>query len=79
MLFLSNTFLVVNPVSYGYFGNMVYQKETPYAHLDVVDSVDNTQRALFLDGNIHSIMNKHRPNSTTNLHKIFSYWISLQS
>jgi spermidine synthase len=61
MLFLSNTFLVVNPVSYGYFGNMVYQKETPYAHLDVVDSVDNTQRALFLDGNIHSIMNKQDP------------------
>jgi len=61
MLFLSNTFLVVNPVSYGYFGNMIYQKETPYAHLDVVDSVDNTQRALFLDGNIHSIMNKQDP------------------
>jgi spermidine synthase len=61
MLFLSNTFLAVNPVSYGYFGNLVYQKETPYAHLDVVDSVDNTQRALFLDGNIHSIMNKQDP------------------
>jgi spermidine synthase len=61
MLFLSNTFLVVNPVSYGYFGNLVYQKETPYAHLDVVDSVDNTQRALFLDSNIHSIMNKQDP------------------
>ena len=61
MLFLSNTFLVVNPVSYGYFGNMIYHKETPYAHLDVVDSVDNTQRALFLDGNIHSIMNKQDP------------------
>jgi spermidine synthase len=61
MLFLSNTFLVVNPVSYGYFGNMVYQRETPYAYLDVVDSVDNSQRALFLDGNIHSIMNKQDP------------------
>ena len=60
-LFLSNNFLVVNPVSYGYFGNMVYQQETPYAHLDVVDSVDNTQRALFLDGNIHSTMNKLDP------------------
>lgn len=54
MLFLLNTFLVVNPVPY-YTGNLVYQKETPYSHLDIVDSQDNTQRALFLDGNIHSI------------------------
>ena len=61
VLFLSNTFLVVNPVPYYYSGHLVYQKETPYSHLDVVDSLDNTQRALLLDGNIHSIMNKNIP------------------
>jgi spermidine synthase len=60
MLFLLNTFSVLNPVPY-YTGNLVYQKETPYSHLDVVDSLDNNQRALFLDGNIHSIMNKQNP------------------
>jgi spermidine synthase len=57
-LFLSNTFLTVNPVPY-YSGNLVYQKETPYSHLDVVDS--DHKRALFLDGYIHSIMNKDNP------------------
>jgi spermidine synthase len=57
-LFLSSTFLAVNPVPY-YSGNLVYQKETPYSHLDVVDS--DHKRALFLDGNIHTIMNKDDP------------------
>jgi spermidine synthase len=57
-LFLSSTFLAVNPVPY-YSGNLVYQKETPYSHLDVVDS--DHKRALFLDGNIHTIMNKDNP------------------
>ena len=54
-LFISYMFLVIDPVPY-YSGKMVYQKVTPYSHLDVVDS-DN-KRALFLDGIIHSIMNK---------------------
>lgn len=58
-LIFSNTFLVVNPVPY-YSGNLVYQKETPYSHLDVVDS--NDKRALFLDGQIHSIMYNDNPN-----------------
>jgi spermidine synthase len=57
-LFLSNTFLAVNPVPY-YSGKLVYQKETPYSHLDVVDS--DHKRALFLDGNIHTIMSKDNP------------------
>ena len=57
-LFLSITFLAVNPVPY-YSGNLIYQKETPYSHLDVVDS--DHKRALFLDGYIHSIMNKDNP------------------
>jgi spermidine synthase len=61
VLFLSNTFLVVNPVPY-FSGNLVYQKETPYSHLDVVDSQESNKRALFLDGNIHSVMNKSDPN-----------------
>ena len=60
ILFLSNTFLVVNPVPY-YSGNLVYQKETTYSHLDVVDSLESNKRALFLDGSIQSIMNKSDP------------------
>lgn len=60
ILFLSNTFLVVNPVPY-FSGNLVYQKETPYSHLDVVDSLGDNKRALFLDGTMHSIMNKSEP------------------
>jgi len=60
VLFLSNTFLVVNPVPY-FSGNLVYQKETPYSHLDVVDSLGDNKRALFLDGTMHSIMNKSQP------------------
>jgi spermidine synthase len=70
LLFLSNTFLVVNPVPY-YTGNLVYQKETPYAHLDVVDSLDNAQRALFLDGNIHSVMSKRNPSELLSYTKYF--------
>jgi spermidine synthase len=61
VLFLSNTFLVVNPVPY-FSGNLVYQKETPYSHLDVVDSLEANKRALYLDGTMHSIMNKSEPN-----------------
>lgn len=57
-LLLSGTFLAVNPVPY-YSGDLIYRKETPYGHLDVVDS--NRTRALFLDGIIHSMMNKDDP------------------
>lgn len=69
LLFLSNTFLVVNPVPY-YTGNLIYQKETPYAHLDVADSLDN-QRTLFLDGNLHSIMNKQNPSELLSYTRYF--------
>ena len=35
-------------------GNVLYEKETPYSHLDVVDS--NGIRTLYLNGNPHSAM-----------------------
>ncbi len=46
-----------------YPGKLVYEAETLYSHLDVVDnykSVNN--RALFLNGYLHSEMNKDNPN-----------------
>jgi hypothetical protein len=68
-LFLSGTFLAVKPVPY-YSGNLIYQKETPYSHLDVVDS--DHKRALFLDGYIHRIMNKANPTELLIYTKYFS-------
>lgn len=40
-------------------GTLVYEKETLYSHLDVIDS--GNIRTLYLDGNIHSQMYKDRP------------------
>ena len=37
-------------------GTLVYEKETLYSHLDVIDS--GNIRTLYLDGNIHSQMHK---------------------
>lgn len=56
-LVLINTLLVSNSIPY-YSGTLVYQKETPYSHLDVVDTIDNSERLLLLDGTVHSNMNK---------------------
>ena len=43
-----------------HIGTLVIEKETPYSHLDVIDS-DNT-RTLYLNGLRHSQMNKDNPN-----------------
>jgi spermidine synthase len=57
-LLLSNTVMAIDQIPYN-SRNVVYQKETPYSHLEVVDS-DN-KRTLFLDGYTHSMMNKANP------------------
>jgi spermidine synthase len=64
LILLSNTLLVSNSIPY-YSGTLVYQKETPYAHLDVVDTLNNRERNLLLDGGIHSTMNKTNSDALT--------------
>jgi len=45
-------------------GNIVYETETLYSHLDVIDNYDSiNNRALFLNGYPHSIMDKSDPYS----------------
>jgi spermidine synthase len=60
LLYLTSTFLTISPIPY-YSGTLVYQKETQYSHVDVVDSDNGKKRALFLDGIPHSLMNKDNP------------------
>jgi spermidine synthase len=45
-------------------GTLVYEKETLYSHLDVIDN--GNVRTLYLDGNIHSQMNKDKPDELVN-------------
>ena len=45
-------------------GTLVYEKETLYSHLDVIDS--GNIRTLYLDGNIHSQMYKDKPEELVN-------------
>lgn len=40
-------------------GSLVYEKETPYGHLDVIDS--NQMRSMYLNGLLHSRMNPDQP------------------
>lgn len=40
-------------------GTLVYEKETPYSHMDVIDS--NQMRSMYLNGLLHSKMNVDRP------------------
>jgi len=40
-------------------GSLVYEKETPYSHLDVVDS--NQMRSMYLNGLLHSRMDPDQP------------------
>ena len=60
ILFVLVGLLVLSPLSgllletYVHYGNGVYEKETPYSHLDVVDS--NGIRTLYLNGMPHSAM-----------------------
>ncbi len=51
------SFLPLNmfvPNLFSHTGNVIYEKETPYSHLDVVDSKGT--RTLYLDGSPHSAM-----------------------
>jgi spermidine synthase len=45
-------------------GALVYEKETLYSHLDVIDN--GNIRTLYLDGNIHSQMYKDKPEELAN-------------
>ena len=45
-------------------GTVVYEKETLYSHLDVIDY--GNIRTLYLDGNIHSQMYKDKPEELVN-------------
>ena len=45
-------------------GMLVYEKETLYSHLDVIDN--GNIRTLYLDGNIHSQMYKNKPEELVN-------------
>jgi spermidine synthase len=45
-------------------GTLVYEKETLYSHLDVIDN--GNIRTLYLDGNIHSQMYKDKPEELVN-------------
>lgn len=51
--------VIIHPI-----GTLVYEKETLYSHLDVIDR-GNT-RTLYLDGNIHSQMHKDKPEELVN-------------
>jgi hypothetical protein len=65
LLFTSNTLLagVVQEPPHLHSGILVFEKETPYSHLDVVDSgIHNNIRTLYLNGLVHSKMYKNNPN-----------------
>jgi spermidine synthase len=65
LLFTSNTLLagVVQEPPHLHSGILVFEKETPYSHLDVVDSgIHNNIRTLYLNGLVHSKMYKDNPN-----------------
>ncbi|MFC4988279.1 spermidine synthase [Saliphagus infecundisoli] len=47
------------PLGYSVQGQVVYETQTPYQELEVVDSGDT--RTLYLDGKRHSAMNKDEP------------------
>lgn len=51
------TSVVAGTISHS--GILVYEKETPYSHLDVVDS--KQMRSMYLNGMLHSRMNLDRP------------------
>jgi spermidine synthase len=70
LVLLSNTFLRSNSVPF-YTGTLVYQKETPYVHLEVVDTLDNRERQLLLDGGLHSTLNKTKPDALTDYTSFF--------
>lgn len=65
LIFTSNTLLagVVQKPPHLHSGILVFEKETPYSHLDVVHSgIHNNIRTLYLNGLVHSKMYKDNPN-----------------
>ncbi len=46
-------------VAFSHSGDLVYEKETPYSHLEVIDTLGF--RSLVLDGMVHSKMAKDNP------------------
>lgn len=85
-MLLSNIFSGISPIQH-YPGNLIFQKETPYSRLDVVDSMatinnkndtnsdfevddqditpNKGNRSLFLDGFLHSSMNRENQSQLT--------------
>ena len=85
-ILLSNIFSGISPIQ-NYPGNLIFQKETPYSRLDVVDSMatfnnkndtnsdfevddqdltpNKGNRSLFLDGFLHSSMNRENQSQLT--------------
>ena len=85
-ILLSNIFSGISPIQH-YPGNLIFQKETPYSRLDVVDSMatinnkndtnsdfevddqditpNKGNRSLFLDGFLHSSMNRENQSQLT--------------
>jgi predicted membrane-bound spermidine synthase len=57
LLFFPTTSLVGGIVSH--YGTLVYEKETPYSHLDITDL--GNARSLYLNGLLHSKMYKDNP------------------
>lgn len=48
-------------VAFSHSGDLVYEKETPYSHLEVIDT--QNYRSLILDGMLHSKMEKDNPDN----------------
>jgi len=57
LIYLPASSLVL--VAFSHSGDLVYEKETPYSHLEVIDT--QIYRSLVLDGLVHSKMSKDNP------------------
>jgi len=58
LIYLPASALVI--AAFSHSGDLVYEKETPYSHLEVIDTLGF--RSLVLDGMVHSKMTKDNPN-----------------
>jgi len=57
LIYLPASGLVI--LAFSHSGDLVYEKETPYSHLEVIDT--RSFRSLILDGMTHSKMSKDNP------------------
>lgn len=64
LLFFPSTSLSSTGTVMVHTGTLVYEKETLYSHLDVIDR--GNIRTLYLDSNIHSQMYKNKPEELVN-------------